>query len=99
MAEKRTVVMKPNDNVATALEDIAPDTDIIVKVGGREMPVHVISRIPFGHKLALVDIGRGQQVVKYGEVIGVATRDIKAGEHVHVHNLESCRGRGDKETM
>jgi len=35
--------------------------------------------------------------VKYGEPIGIATRDIRSGQHVHVHNLESARGRGDKE--
>ena len=33
---------------------------------------------------------------KYGEVIGAATRDIRVGEHVHVHNVEGKRGRGDR---
>lgn len=99
MTQKRTVVMKPNDNVATALEDIAPGTEVNVKIGRQEMLVHVTSHIPFGHKFALTDIARGEKVIKYGETIGVATRNIKAGEHVHVHNLESCRGRGDKEVV
>jgi altronate dehydratase small subunit len=53
-------------------------------------------RIPFGHKFATRDIGKGTLVVKYGEPMGVATRDIKAGSHVHVHNVESSRGRGDR---
>ena len=35
-------------------------------------------------------------VRKYGEIIGLATKDIQQGEYVHVHNIESCRGRGDK---
>jgi len=34
-------------------------------------------------------------ILKYGEVIGEATKDIKVGEHVHVHNVASTRGRGD----
>jgi altronate dehydratase small subunit len=38
----------------------------------------------------------GDSIIKYGEVIGVATREIAPGQHVHVHNLESRRGRGDK---
>ena len=46
-------------------------------------------RIPSGHKYALCDIAAGDYVVKYGEVIGRATRDILAGEWVHTHNLKS----------
>ena len=43
--------------------------------------------VPRGHKIALRDVPRGAQVRKYGQSIGVATRDISAGDHVHVHNL------------
>ena len=42
-------------------------------------------------KLAACDIAKGQPIVKYGEHIGLAARDIKAGEHVHCHNLEEHR--------
>jgi altronate dehydratase small subunit len=35
-------------------------------------------------------------VIKYGETIGLATSDISPGEHVHVHNVEGQRGRGDR---
>jgi altronate hydrolase len=43
--------------------------------------------IPAGHKLAVRDIAQGKPVRRYDQIIGFATRDIKAGEHVHVHNL------------
>lgn len=43
-----------------------------------------------GHKYALCDIKTGQQVIKYGFPIGVATADIKKGEHVHSHNLKTA---------
>jgi altronate hydrolase len=43
--------------------------------------------IPAGHKLAVGDIAQGQPVRRYNQIIGFATRQIKAGEHVHVHNL------------
>ena len=43
------------------------------------------------HKLATRDIRKGEPVVKYGEHIGIASCDIKAGEHVHVHNVEGHR--------
>ncbi|MBQ7058208.1 MAG: altronate dehydratase [Firmicutes bacterium] len=42
-----------------------------------------------GHKYAVRDIRQGEEVIKYGFPIGVATRDITAGEHVHTHNLKS----------
>ncbi|WP_370582785.1 UxaA family hydrolase [Paracoccus sp. NBH48] len=42
---------------------------------------------PAGHKIARADIARGAAVVKYGQVIGYATCDIVAGDHVHSHNL------------
>ena len=54
-------------------------------------------RIPFGHKLALIDIPQGANIVKYGEVMGRATQVIPAGTHAHIHNIESLRGRGDLE--
>lgn len=45
--------------------------------------------VPAGHKYALVDIPCGGLVIKYGEIIGRATRNIKAGEWVHTHNVRS----------
>ena len=44
--------------------------------------------VPRGHKVATVDIAEGEAVRKYAQVIGYAAQDIKAGDHVHVHNLE-----------
>ena len=55
----------------------------------------VIGDVPYGHKIAVRDIKKGELINKYGEEIGIATKDIKKGEYVHVHNLDSMRGRGD----
>lgn len=46
-------------------------------------------RIEDGHKYACRDIRQGENVIKYGQPIGHATRDIAAGEHVHTHNLKT----------
>ncbi|OGA62677.1 MAG: galactonate dehydratase [Betaproteobacteria bacterium RIFCSPLOWO2_12_FULL_65_14] len=43
--------------------------------------------IPAGHKMATRDIAPGQPVRRYNQIIGFATRPIKRGEHVHVHNV------------
>jgi hypothetical protein len=45
--------------------------------------------IPAGFKLALLDIGRGERICKYGYVIGLATMNIEVGRCVHVHNMSS----------
>jgi altronate hydrolase len=50
--------------------------------------------VPAGHKIALVDIGAGDGIRKLGHTIGVATIPIRAGEHVHVHNLAVPPARG-----
>lgn len=42
-----------------------------------------------GHKYALKDIAKGENIIKYGYPIGHATDDIKKGEHVHTHNVKT----------
>jgi len=83
--------MHPDDDVALAVIDLAPGC--VVQVDSRAITLR--QPIPSGHKLALRPIARGEQVRKYGQSIGRATADIATGEHVHAHNLESLRGRGD----
>ncbi|MGZ6276648.1 MAG: UxaA family hydrolase [Syntrophales bacterium] len=96
MATKKAIVMEGIDNVATVVEPIEAPGEIIVETEGGRTVVHITDNIPFGHKFAIRDIPEGSLILKYGEPIGVARIDIRAGEHVHVHNLESKRGRGDQ---
>lgn len=49
-----------------------------------------------GHKYAVCDIKKGEDIIKYGYPIGTAKQDIKAGEHVHSHNLQTALS-GEKE--
>ena len=42
------------------------------------------SAIPSGHKIALTEITSGEEIIKYGRVIGLVTQDIQRGEHVHM---------------
>jgi altronate dehydratase small subunit len=102
VARRQIHLLHAADNVATALVDLAPGTVVaresapgVDATVATTTTIEVRSAIPFGHKLALSPIGRGQPVIKYGEVIGLASADIAPGEHVHVHNVESQRGRGD----
>ena len=96
MSQKRAIVMNEKDNTATAVEAIEAGTSVVVSIAGQEVAVTVKHKIPFGHKFALRSIDLASPIIKYGETIGYATKPIAGGEHVHVHNLESGRGRGDK---
>lgn len=91
-----TVMMKPLDNVAIALANIPEGEELSVVCQEHTFKVLLLEGIEFGHKFAVKPIAAGADILKYGEVIGAATRDIQAGEHVHVHNLEGKRGRGDQ---
>ncbi len=92
----KALVMNEADNVATVLEEIDPRTEVTLQIGDEQVVIQVAEKIRFGHKFAIRTIPRGEPILKYGQPIGVATEEIAAGRHVHVHNLESTRGRGDK---
>ncbi len=57
----------------------------------RRARIELRQPIPLCHKFALRAVAAGAPVVKYGETIGRASRDIAPGEHVHIHNLLSAR--------
>lgn len=96
MSEYKTLFLNERDSVAVALSDIPAGVEVMVKADGIEKTVRILELIRFGHKFAVRAIPQGDDIIKYGEVIGAAIAPIDAGEHVHVHNLEGKRGRGDK---
>lgn len=74
--------LHPGDNVLVAREALAL---------GQAIPglgFKLRAQVSAGHKIASHAIARGEDVRKYNTVIGVATRDIEPGDHVHAHNLE-----------
>ncbi len=90
------IVVDKVDNVATALRNLEQGESIHIGIGDTTNEVVVKESIAQGFKVALEDIGEGQPVIKYGEVIGLATLNISKGTCVHIHNIEGMKGRGDK---
>ncbi len=89
--------IKSCDSVATVLEDVKAGDPITVKdKAGATSALEAREAIPFGHKIATRQIEQGEEVLKYGESLGVATRKILPGEWVHIQNIESQYGRGDQ---
>lgn len=95
MPAKRALIMHPDDNVATAVEEIGPGEEVRIPVGAASRTLTAVEAIPFGFKIALADIPRDGRIVKYGETIGKAGAPIPKGTLVHIHNLEGTRARGD----
>ncbi len=78
-------IVNANDQVAVALQNHTKgDT---VEIQG--LSVVLENDIPMGHKVALCAIKKGADVKKYSFSIGHAICDIKAGEHIHTHNLKT----------
>jgi altronate dehydratase len=87
------LVIHADDDVAVVLRDVRPGESLRVRRAGMVLRIQVHEAIPLGHKVALHSLAKGAAVRKYGECIGVATADIEAGAHVHVHNIASRRAR------
>ena len=62
-----------------------------VLIGAKDGSVKVLStnNVPLGHKIALKDLKVGDTIFKYGHDIGKVVKEIKKGEHVHVHNVKT----------
>ncbi|AAK41498.1 hypothetical protein SULI_11375 [Saccharolobus solfataricus] len=88
------LIHNKNDNVGVAIADIKTGQEvegIYIEDMTQGPKIKAISDIPLGHKIALKDIRQSDIVIKYGRPIGSAIKDIKVGEHVHVHNIRSNR--------
>jgi altronate dehydratase len=82
------LLIHPRDNVFVALRDLKKGESAILK--GVENFL-ILEDIPASHKVARQDIPAGEEIIKYGEVVAVSKKEIKKGEWVHTHNLESQR--------
>ncbi|MCX8107228.1 MAG: UxaA family hydrolase [Verrucomicrobiae bacterium] len=84
---KRPVYLRlhSQDNVVVLLRDVKAGE--LIEIEGQHIVVR--ANIPLGHKIAARPISAGEQIMKYGVSIGVATRAVTVGEHVHVHNMKS----------
>ncbi len=85
MIDQRFLLLDPHDNVVIARSRVALGERVAIE----GIEVMLAADVPIGHKLARIAIAAGDKILKYGAPIGVATADIAAGAHVHVHNMRS----------
>lgn len=85
ITDPRLLLLHPGDNVFVLRDQVAAGETLWVIGQAVAFP----KALGLGHKIAREALPRGAQVIKYGAPIGRATRDIAAGDHVHLHNLAS----------
>jgi len=86
--KKTAIVLDPSDTVATVLSDVEAGDAVVLK--GRNGGIVAATRVAFGHKIALAHIRAHDDIIKYGQKIGFATRDISPGCWIHLHNMASA---------
>lgn len=87
------IVLHEDDDVAVLAAAVAAGDDVVTRGARAGLTLRSSAALGIGQKLALRALAAGADVRKYGEVIGRLTADVAAGDHVHVHNLVSLRGR------
>ena len=82
---RKCIQLAVNDNVLIICTDIKAN-EILIHSGTE----YLVDRdIAIGHKIATKNIAKGGSIIKFSTIIGTATKDIKKGEHVHIHNIKS----------
>ncbi len=82
---KIAIHLHDDDNIAVACDDLLKNEKVIIE----DKEICLLDDVGLAHKLAFVDIKKGDKVIKFGAYIGSALKDIKVGEHVHLHNIKS----------
>ena len=89
----KAIQIDDQDNVATVTSKVSKGerVEVLFPEGSILMRPEALGDVPFGHKIALKPLALGDEVMKYGEVIGFASVGIEVGEWLHTHNVESVR--------
>lgn len=85
MTDARLLLLSPSDNVFVLREAVEAGTTLVID----DMIAVLPARLELGHKIARRSIAPGEKILKYGAPIGSATRPIRVGDHVHIHNIKS----------
>lgn len=97
--EINALLMDEKDNVVTCVTEVAAGQDVVYRKGQEFCTVKAEENIPYCHKVALVDLKKGDEVIKYGESLGVMTEDAAKGYWVSHNNLVSVPRDYDSEMV
>ena len=87
--EINALLMDPKDNVVTCVAEVEAGSQVVYRRGGELCSIIAEETIPFCHKIALTDFKEGEEVLKYGELIGKTSQPIAKGTWVSHKNIYS----------
>ena len=91
------LIHNEGDHVGVAVQDVAPgERRAVYMDSDRTITIIVKEAIPLGHKVALLDLDEGRDVIEYQVRVGLTRKPIAAGQHVHIHNIRSARWQNSK---
>ena len=93
------LLMDDRDNVVTCVADVAKGEQVVYRKQGDLLSLTAEEDIPYCHKVALVDVAKGAEIIKYGESLGQTSADIPAGHWVSHRNLFSVPRDYDSEML
>lgn len=79
------IQINPTDNVAVAIQPLHVGEKL--SIGGND--IEVKEEIPAGHKIALRDFVVNDHIIKYGDPIGHAIKEIVCGSLVNEKNIKT----------
>ena len=97
--EINALLMDPADNVVTCVNEVPAGGKVVYRKGEEVLTLTAKEAIPYCHKVALTDIAKGAEVIKYGESLGQTSEDIPAGHWVSHKNLFSVPRDYDSEML
>ena len=92
MSRTDLIIHDEKDNVAVVVIDKTSKNQECtgwIMENDKTIKIKSINEIPLGHKIAMADLKVGDTIIKYGHDIGKVVKNIKKGEHVHVHNVKT----------
>ncbi len=90
------MIIDRQDHVATCISAIKRGETVELMINGKKTKkIKATQNIPYAHKICVKPMKKGDHCLKYGLPIGSATKEVKVGDYIHVHNIDSNRGRGD----
>lgn len=87
--EIQALLMDEKDNVVTCVKEVKAGEEVVYRKGEDYFSVKAEEDIPFCHKIALIDFEEGDEVLKYGELIGKTTCAVKKGHWISHENIYS----------
>ncbi len=91
--EHKALIHRKGDHVAVAIVNIRQGDDVLALYMDDDDTVELKANhgIPLGHKIALVDLPEGAELIEYGVRVALTKAPISRGDLVHVHNIRSAR--------